>query len=175
MKTLLSIFALLTVHNMSSQNNNKEIWTENELVQHSKLIALANYVYGKDKNEISTDTLFSKYVYFDYVLNDTVSERKERRVQVFDTLFYYFKKPIDSIGIENLDAKPIRFFKEHEIYEPFADELKKIEPFVFAYYDKRNSQVPLGRLFFEHTTNKLAAWILIQQGRRHYFLTFSLL
>ncbi|NJM80797.1 MAG: hypothetical protein HC854_16485 [Flavobacterium sp.] len=108
-----------------NQTNNIDNWSQNDKNQYTKLTALANYIYQKENSEISKDSLFKKYIFFDNVLNDTVQERKERRILAFDTLFYYFKKKVDSIGLKNLDAKPVRFYKNHKIYEPFNEEKAK--------------------------------------------------
>jgi hypothetical protein len=45
---------------------------------------------------------------------------------------------------------------------------------VFAYYRKDEPENPLGTLLFESGTDKLAAWIMINQGGYKYFLTFNL-
>ena len=167
------------------QNASSENWTKNELAQYSKLIELGNYVHNKKKSEISKDTLFKRYIYFDNVLNDVDSERKENRIQSFDTLFYFFRNTVDSIGFKNLDAKPVRFYKNHKIYEPFKKEIAKEtvggekmytkDTNVFAYYRKEEPENPLGTLLFEPETDKLCAWIMIDQGGYKYFLTFNLL
>ncbi len=167
------------------QNVSSENWTENELTQYSKLIELVNYVHNKKKTEISKDTLFKKYVYFDYVLNDTVSERREKRMVVFDTIFYYFRVKIDSIGLKNFEARPVRFYKNHKIYDPFKKEIAREtvggekmyskDANVFAYYRKEDPENPLGTLLFEPRTDKLVAWIMLNQGGYKYFLTFNLL
>jgi len=172
-KILIRIL-LLTSILCFGQNNNLEDWTINEKAQYLKLTELAQYVSGKQKAEISKDTLFDKFVYFDYVINDTDIERRERRFAAFDTLFYRFRKMVDSVGIENLDAKPIRFYKNTEIYESFDDELTEFAPYVLAYYKKEDAENPLGTLLFEPKTNKLLAWIMIDQGGYKYFLIFNL-
>ena len=86
------------------QTKISEDWTENDKAQYAKWKKLANYVYKKEKCEISKDSLFKNYIFFDNILNDTVTERRERRIVAFDGLFDYFKKTVDSIGFENLDA-----------------------------------------------------------------------
>lgn len=74
------------------QNTSSKNWTENELAQYSKLIELGNCVHNKKKSEISKNTLFKEYIFFDYVLNDTVSVRKEKRIVAFDTISLFLKK-----------------------------------------------------------------------------------
>ena len=184
-RILIGLFLLTTSFGIG-QNKISENWTENDKAQYSKLKKLANYVYKKEKSEISKDSLFENYVYFENVLNDTVTERRERRIVAFDTLFYYFRKTVDSIGLENLDAKPVRFYKNHKIYEPFDEEKAELKTVseekmyakddnVFAYYRKEEPENPLGVLLFEPESDKLGAWIMINQGGYRYFLTFSLL
>ncbi len=188
MKTKIRKIVIATLFVTSSfsfgQKISTENWTENEKNQYSKLIELANYVYKKEKTEISKDSLFKKYIYFDYVLNDTVSARKEKRLVAFDTIFYPFRKNLDSLGIKSLDAKPVRFYKNHKIYEPFKEEIAKEtisgekmftkDSNVFAYYKKEDPENPLGTLLFETKTNKLVSWIMMDQGGYIYFLTFNL-
>ena len=186
MNRILIGFFLLTASFVIGQNKVSENWTENDKAQYSKLKELANYVYKKEKSEISKDSLFENYIYFDYVLNDTVDKRRKRRIAAFDTLFYYFRKTVDSIGVENLDAKPVRFYKNHKIYKPFDKEKAELKTVagekmytkddnVFAYYQKEKPENPLGVLLFEPKYDKLGAWIMIKQGKYRYFLTFSLL
>lgn len=146
---------------------------------------MASYVYQKEKGEISKDSLFENYIYFDNVLNDTDTATRDKRIAAFDTLFYFFRKTVDSIGLANLDAKPVRFYKNHKIYEPFDKEksgLKTLEgekvyakdENVFAYYRKDEPENPIGVLLFEPDSAKLCAWIMIDQGGHNYFLTFNL-
>lgn len=118
----ITIILLITCISFS-QEKEQENWTKNEKTQYNTFFNLARYIKGKQKSEISKDTLFKKYIYFDYVLNDTNTVRRENRLKVFDTIFYRFRKGIDSFGVENLDAKPIRFYKNHEIYNPFREDL----------------------------------------------------
>ncbi|MBU2906409.1 hypothetical protein KO529_16555 [Arenibacter algicola] len=185
MEKILIGLILLSTCLGSGQNRSPEDWTENDMAQYAKLKELAGYVYQKKKTEISKDSLFKNYVYFDNVLNDTDKERRERRAVQFDTLFYYFRKTVDSIGLENLDAKPVRFYKGHKIYEPFDKEKSEHETIggekmyardenVFAYYKKNDPENPLGVLLFEPESDKLAAWIMLNQGGYRYFLTFNL-
>ena len=152
-----------------------EKWTNKEKMMYAKLKDLAQYVNGKNNSEISKDTLFEKYIEFNYVLNDTLKARKENRIQSFDTLFYYFRNKIDSLGIKNFDAKPVGFYKNNKIYEPFEKELDRIKSSVFVYYDKEKPEIPKGTLWFDEKSNKLIAWILLNQGGYRYFLSFNLL
>jgi hypothetical protein len=184
MKNTLLILVLLLNITLCFGQKNKEIWTKNEKYQYATLTKLAKYVYGKKSSEVSNQTLYDKYIYFDYVLKDTVKNRREERLSKFDTIFSFFKKKVDSIGVSNLDAKPVRFYKEHKIYDPFDDKNAKESisgekmytknQNVFAYYRKDEPENPLGVLVFEPSTNKLASWIMIDQGGYKYFLLFNL-
>lgn len=185
MKKIMIGIILFSFSFCLGQKINSDNWYENEQQQYNKLVGLTKFVQNKDFSAISKDSLFQKYIYFDYVLKDTLSERKERRLILFDTIFYYFKKTIDSIGLENLDARPVRFYKKNKIYQPFDKEIAREtitgekmyiqDSNVFAYYKKSEPENPLGTLLFEPVTNKLVAWIMINQGGYHYFLTFNLL
>ena len=182
--TFLIICFLLNITFCFGQKN-KEIWTENEKYQYSVLTNLVNYLYGKKTLEISHETLFNKYIYFDYVLNDTLKNRIDDRLSKFDTIFSFFKTTFDSIGVSNFEAKPVRFYKQHKIYKPFdernakqsisGEKMYTKDQNVFAYYRKDEPENPLGVLLFDPNTNKLASWIMIQQGSYNYFLQFNLL
>ena len=172
MKRILTIILIFSYYISLAQT---EKWSAKEKVMYGKLKELAKYVNAKNKSEISKDTLFEKYIEFNYVLNDTLKSRKENRIQSFDTLFYYFRKKIDDLGIKNLDAKPIRFYKDNKIYEPFEKELDKIKSNVFVYYEKDKPEIPKGTLWFDEKSNKLIAWILLNQGGYRYYLAFNLL
>jgi len=182
---VLTIILLINIFFCFGQKNKTEVWTENEKAQYETLTKLADYVYGKKDTEFSNQTLYDKYIYFDYVLKDTVSKSREVRLTKFDTIFSFFRNKIDSIGVSKLDAKPVRFYKEHKIYEPFDEKVSKESisgekmytkhQNVFAYFRKDDPDNPLGVLLFEPNTNKLVSWILINQGGYKYFLLFNLL
>ena len=182
-KTLVILLLFVNLSSFGQETN--AIWDKNEVSQYSKLVELAKYVSKKELSEISKDTLYKKYIFFEHYMKDTVYERKNRRIMLFDTVFYHFKKTIDSIGVDNLDAKPVRFYKKHKIYEPFERETAKQsisgekmytqDTNVFAYYKKDEPENPLGVLLFEPLTNKLVSWILIDQGGYKYFLIFNMI
>lgn len=184
MRKIIFILFLVTSFFAFGQDREQQDWTKNEKSQYLRFFQLANYVYKKQKTEISKDTLFDKYIYFDYVLKDTVAKRREPRLSKFDAIFSFLKKRIDSIGVNNLDAMPIRFYKKHKIYEPFDQNIAKTSisgekmfinsPDVLVYYRKEDPENPLGTILFEPTTSKLAAWIMIDQGGHKYFLLFNL-
>lgn len=167
-----------------AQKSMNDVWTANEKSQYLKLKELANYVSLKKTKEISNQILYENYIYFDYVLKDTLTKRREDRLSKFDTIFSFFRKRIDSIGISNLDAKPVRFYKGHKIYQPFEEETAKEsisgekmytkDQNVLAYFRKNDEDNPLGVLLFEPNTSKLASWVLIDQGGYKYFLLFNL-
>ena len=45
---------------------------------------------------------------------------------------------------------------------------------VFVWFKKEDPEEPLGTLLLEPQTNKLLAWIMIDQGGYKYFLIFNL-
>ncbi|MEZ4809888.1 MAG: hypothetical protein R2819_05975 [Allomuricauda sp.] len=157
-----------------SQKVKSDDWTTKETMYYKNLKELAEYVNQEDK--VSKDTLFKKYIYFDNILKDSIEERKNKRLAVFDTIFSFVPKTIKSNGIENLEAKPLRFYKNHKIYEPFKAALKEVSCDVMVYYNKEKPEEPLGTLLFEPESHKLVAWILLKQGDGGwFFLTFNLL
>lgn len=142
--------------------------------------SLCNYYDGKKYDTLQREAVFNRFVYFNNILADSSTTRKRERIRIFDLLFARAIHFIDSVGVINLDAKPTSAFKKDTIYfRPFAKKgfggLHKHLPKSLTYFDKRNSTKPLGTLFFEPHTHKLAAWIIINQGGYYYPLYFSLL
>ncbi len=183
-KLISTIILIATSFNVLGQDKVFDNWTNKEKRQYRILTELGKYVDGKDSTKLSKKILFDKYIEFNYVLKDTSETRKKKRIKAFDGLFHYFSKTVDSMGLKNLDAKPVRFYKDHKIYEPF-DKEKAMESVsgekmyirdsnVFAYYRKEEPENPLGTLLFDSETDKLVAWIMLNQGGYKYFLIFNL-
>jgi hypothetical protein len=169
--TITCIFACLTLF----AHSQKATWTKDEELYYKTAKELCTYLSHNSYDTSKRDFIFKNYVYFDYVLNDTSITRINSRVAYFDGLFPGIKHFVDSVGLINLDAKPVRFFKhDKEFYKPFTQEIKDLGSMTLVYFDKRRPHKPLGTLLFEQKTHKLGAWILINQGGYHYFLTFNL-
>jgi len=165
------LFSCLTLYGSSQKTG----WTKDEELYYKTVNDLCNYLRDNKYDTTKRDFIFKNYVYFAYVLNDTSTKRVKSRIAYFDGLFPGFQHFIDSVGVTNLDAKPVRFFKsDSEFYEPFTEEIKDLDSMTLAYYDIRRPTKPLGALLFEQKTHKLASWILINQGGTYYFLTFNL-
>lgn len=121
-------------------------------------------------------SVLGKYVNLDYIENDSSGQRRQARLQKLGTLIRAFKKYLDSVGLEHLDAQPVRFYQQNgSIYQPFARELKNQAGETFAYYNKSDPGQPCGFLLFDPGTGKLLSWLLIDQGGYRYFLTMNLL
>ena len=121
--------------------------------------------------------MFKQFVYFDNILSDSSKTRIQQRTKLFDALFYQLTHFIDSVGIENLDAKPTAYFKDNtEFFKPYNNngELHELLPLTLTYFDKRRPTEPIGTLLFEPKTHKLLAWVMVNQGGYRYFLTFNL-
>ena len=177
MKKIFQIyFCLLTT--MFFYNNNfaqtKQL-QESETANFKTLKGLVNFIHKKSYSVSKRNILFDKYILFDYVLNDTSKERIDNRVALFDGLFSKFQHFIDSAGLNNLDALPIRFFKDDPQYKPFTEELKEVGPNTFAFFNKNSPSLPLGLILFDEKTHKIVSWIMIDQGGYKYFLTFNML
>ncbi len=103
----------------------------------------------------------------------------------FNYLIHIFKREIDSIGIENMDAKPLWFYKGGSIYNALVTDntftkidrtkSKSSDANIFSYFKKSQPEKPIGALLFDSETNKLLSWIVLNQGGYRYFLTFNLL
>lgn len=152
--------------------------TKDEREYYKTVESLLNHYKNKKYDSSQRSFVFNTFVYFDYVLADTSKIKIKERIKYFDMLFPRIFRYVDSIGIKNLDLVPTKSFKDNTAFFKHFDkdgELNEVLPLTLTYYDKRNpKKEPLGVLFFEQKTHKLAAWIIINQGGYWYFLTFNL-
>lgn len=170
-----AIFFVITL-SFCRIENDKSTWTKDQISYHETFIKFCNYVDNKKLADIPMDTLFKNYIYFDYVLNDTSIERKERRLEMFPSVLQQLQHYIDSIGAENIDARPISYYENDSLFfKPFTLQLKKGIPNVLAYYKKGEGDKPVGTILFDPKTHKIIAWIIINQGGYYYYLIFNLL
>ncbi len=156
-------------------------WSRDERIYYKSLKNFSKYISKTSKEKISRDKVFKRYFQFDYVLKDTNQSRIDDRKIKFDKLLGSFKEYIDSVGVKNLDAKPIRFFEKNE---QFRSQYKEIEkkfsaamPRIFLYYNKNEPDNPIGPILFDEPSRsyKILSWILIDQGGHLYFLFFNIL
>lgn len=171
----LSICFLLSFVRPSYSQADKS-WTKNEKKEYNTINHFCSYLTNNPFNEINQDSIFNNYIYFDYASKDSNTDRKNKRILQFNGLLQNFKRYLDSVGVGNLDTKPVRFFKsDAAFYEPFKNELKSSAENTFAYFIKSDPNKPLGYLLFDEKSSKLVSWILIDQGGTHYFLTFDMM
>jgi hypothetical protein len=138
-------------------------WTTEEKAYYSKTKDLCNYLKLHPYDPSKRQFIFTNFVYFINPKNDT----SQNRLNYFDMLFYQFYHFVDSVGLQNLEAKPLRNFKnDAEFYKPFTEELKWTDSasLVLAYYDKREPAKPLGALLYEPKSRKLLSWIILNMG-----------
>ena len=172
-KLMLICFCIMTSFSFAQPAQN---WTDKEKAYYNSLTGFCNYIESAPAGTLNKDTLFNKYFLFDYVLKDSSKGRIKERLLKFDELLSSFIHYLDSVGLVNLDAKPVRFYRDNKtFYKPFTDELKEYASNTFAYYNKTDPDHPLGYLWFDEHSFKLISWILIDQGGTHYFLTFDLM
>lgn len=173
MKFYLSLFFGFTVLGLFSQEKKIDGWLPQEIEFYNNLKGFAEYVDGMQKKDISLDTLFTKYIYSENGKpNDSLKKGTIYQMYSFDTLFSFVSRTIDSIGLENLDAKPLRFYKKNEIYRPFKRALADVVPFVMVYYKREDPDKPLGTLLFHPDTHKVRSWILISQGDSGWYYIY---
>jgi hypothetical protein len=171
-KLTLFIFIVLNIHPAFSQKVNS--FSAKEKEYYNTIKGFCKYLQENPGALKNRDIIFKNWVLFDYVLTDTSESRKNKRIEQMDQLLAAFKHFIDSAGAENLDAAPIRYYKDSkEFFKPFAENLAEQVSVTFAYYYKNNLQHPLGYLLFDEKTGKLVSWVLINQGGHYYFLTFN--
>ncbi|MFM9836978.1 MAG: hypothetical protein ACKVOQ_01870 [Cyclobacteriaceae bacterium] len=174
MKKVIPLIILILISSLIKAQENKDTWTDAEKNYYEVLRVFCQYL--KSNTEYFRDLVLERFVEFDYVLKDTSVTRIKRRKIQLDTLVLQFEKYIDLIGLENLDAKPLRLYSPiHKIRLPFNGELGDVSNEVFAYYRKGSEDYPLGTIWFNKKNSKLISWILINQGGYYYFLTFNLL
>lgn len=171
---ILALCSIVPLRSIAQQDD----WTASEKRNYQNIRSICEYYKDKRYDSTQRSFVFDKFIYFDNILNDTSAERKQSRLPKFDALFSMLLHFVDSVGLENLDARPTRFFSNQaDYFAPFDKEreLHEALPFCLTYFDKRKPDVPLGTLVFEEETHKMYAWIVISQGSYHYFLTFALL
>ena len=181
--TLLLVVFL--VQPVNAQSVSQEHWTPKELEQYAALKRLAEFTYQHEYNEPFWETLTTEHLYLDYLLTDTTSVRDKERYNQMLGFFVYFKQTVDSLGVANLDAAPVRFYRDHKFYDVF-DENKAIKTVggssmalptdnVFVWYRKEDPYKVKGALWFDEESNRLISWILLKQGGAGYFITGKLL
>lgn len=177
LKGFILLLVMILCHNhFYSQESEIKDWNKNEKKYYKTLVGLVKYLEEKKSSEISRDILCQKFFYLDNILKDTTIDRRNKRLVAFDSLFKYIPKTLDSIGSENLDAKPIRFYRGESVYKPFERALAQLENQVLVYYKKEDEENPLGYLLFDDESSKLISWILLKQGESGwFFLTLNLL
>jgi len=172
-KLIITSLLLAFTSNCFSQGS----FTPDETKYYATVKSLLKHFENKKYDSIQRAVVFEKFVYFDNILADTSKAKINERIKYFDAFFPLVFHFVDSLGVENLDAKPTRLFKSDSTYfSHFGEkgELKELLPFTLTYYHKKAPQVPLGTLLFEPKTHKLLAWAIINQGGYWYFLTFNL-
>ena len=156
--------------------NDRSGWTKDQIEYRETFLEFCSYVDNKQIGDLPLDTLFKNYIYFDYILKDTVTERKDRRLKMFPSIMEPFQHLIDSIGANNIDIKPVSYYeKDTAFFLPFTKQLEEEIPWVMAYYQKGQEQEPLSTIMFSQKTHKITAWIIINQGGYYYYATFNLL
>ena len=171
----LLIILLIPAISYCQNKDDKSSWTKDQVAYHKTFINFCKYIDNKKITELPTDTLFKDYIYFDYVLNDTSIQRKDRRIKSFPAVLEPLRHYIDSIGADNIEARPISYYdKDIKFFKPFTLELKNAIPEVLAYYQKGQEDKPVGTILFERNTNKIVAWIIINQGGYYYYMIFNL-
>lgn len=152
-------------------NAQDSTWTSEELSYYSTARALCQFLTHSKYDTGKRHILLDKYVLF----FEMKGRETQPRIEYFDGLFSYFARYIDSVGLENLDAKPVRFFKSNTAaYKPFDNHLKWAATSTFFYYNKKEPSKPLGPLFFDPKSKKLAAWLWLNFGGELIFLTPNL-
>ena len=159
-----------------SQGNESTNWTQDQIEFKKTFFNFYKYVENKTVSELSNATLFDNYIYFDNVLSDTSAKRKEKRIKALPSLLEVLLKTLDTVGVENLEVKPISFFEKDTVFfKPFSLQLEAQIPNVLAFYKKGEVDKPIGTILFEPKTHKFLAWVMIDQGGYYYYLTFNLL
>jgi hypothetical protein len=154
--------------------------TKSQRQSYKVMEALCSYYDGKKYDTLQRQVVFKRFIYFNNILADSVESQQRKRIKSFDWLFARAVHFIDSVGVNNIDAAPTSFFKNDTSYfRPFATtgfgSLRQFLPNTLTYFDKRNPTKPLGTLFFEPRTHKLAAWVILNQGGYYYPFSFNLL
>ncbi|MDP4255365.1 MAG: hypothetical protein Q8938_15255 [Bacteroidota bacterium] len=171
MLKFIFIAALVNLFGLAN-GQTKNALNPDEKAYYSKLKGLCNALHD---NRYLDDSVMRKFILLDYVLNDTSKARISDRMVKIKGLLVNFGRYIDSVGLPNLDAAPLKYYiKNPKIDSVFEPDLKKSIPYIFAYFRKDNRKSPLGYILFDPESGKVVSWILLNQGGARFFLTFNL-
>lgn len=169
MSVILVLFYTFSVC-VYSQDKEFKGWLPAEINYYNNLKGLAEYVNGKSDVNIGQDSIIHKFLKIEEASRDSVNKNTVYSIEYRNGVFTSFVNKINSHGLDNLDAKPLRFYKENDsLYRPFVSALKEVAPNVMVYYRKECPEKPLGTLLFDNETHKLISWVLLQGAGASYF------
>jgi len=120
-------------------------WTKQELIYYSKAKGLCTHLMTNGYDTSKRKFLFENYIEFIHKKQDTTSDRLVFFYMLVAKLYLF----VDSVGLDNLDAKPLRYFKaDTSFYKPYETDLNWTVDHVLVYYNKCDPNRPLGSLLF---------------------------
>ena len=176
MKNKFMVFLLFCTYGICTYSQDFEGWLPEEIKYYNNLKRLAEYVNEKSEVDIGMDTTIQKFLKIEEASRDSINRNTVYSIEYRNGVFSNFVKGINKHGLENLDAKPLRFYKENDsLYRPFDRALKEVapdfDPNVMVYFRKENPEKPLGTLLFDVETHKLISWVLLKgEGGSYFFL-----
>jgi hypothetical protein len=151
-------------------------WPKQQQRYYALLSDFCHFLQEDPANINRQQYIFDHYVDYPQYDNDTAQKRNAERLTAFGILLTHLKSFIDSVGLNNLDAKPAQFWHNDSLaFAPFTNGLVETPTNCLGYFNKQNPQKPYSYLLFDPRSGKLISWLLINQGGKYYFFQFDML
>jgi hypothetical protein len=185
----LLFFSSSAIFNVYAQNNNRRTPT----AQLNSLKGFISYIKNKEFQNISQRKIFRKYISAHHILNDT--SQKQVNKKIFEYILKKFSQIADTIKIEDWEfipwnsytfvkgaprmvweAEPVTHIFGEEVnqnldVEKEVQEGRKELERTIVIVRRNKPEVPLYYILFDES-NKIASWVLINQGGLHYWIYF---
>ena len=172
--SLILWVAALCPHSAKAQADKK--WPYQQQRYYATLTELCHFLEQDPANINRQQYILDHYLDFPPAPTDHSTPKDAERLKAFGILISQFKHFIDSVGLDNIDAKPAQYWSNDSIaYTPFLKGVKESPLNCLGYFNKRSPQKPYGYLLFNPESGKLISWLLLNQGGYYYFFQFNML
>ena len=173
--TLFGVFGT-TLYPNSAKAQVQLTWPVKQQKYYVLLNEFCHFLENNPRNITNQQYIFHHYVDYPPLYTDTLNKKNAERLTAFGILLAHFKTFIDSVGLDNLDAKPAQFWKHDSLaFAPFLHGLDEHPANCLGYFAKSSPNKPIGYILFDPKSEKLVSWFLINQGGTYYFFKFTML
>lgn len=138
-----------------AQKNN---WTLKEKSMYKTAKAFATEL-SKGYDSMKRKSFIDKYLvgYFEK------DGKKLENFPMLDTLLIMASDFVKENKVENIDARPLRFYNKEQQKKFDDNGMVKLKPYIFVYYLKSKPN-ELAYMLFDDKTKKIKSWILLNIG-----------